>query len=146
MLGLSTHTDTFCRDNLPPADSQPVYLLDRFAYPETLNAAVELTDRLVERGFGDRVALVGQGRSRTYAELADWTSRIARTLVEDYGIWPGNRILISKHARSCCLLAGRDKGRGGRGEHHATAAEEGTAAAYRKGANHPRALRHADAR
>lgn len=94
MLGLSTHTDTFCRDNLPPADSQPAYLLDRFAYPETLNAAVELTDRMVERGFGDRVALVGQGRSRTYAELADWTSRIARVLVEDYGIQPGNRILI----------------------------------------------------
>jgi 2-aminobenzoate-CoA ligase len=94
MLGLTTHTDTFCRDNLPPLDSQPAYLLDRFAYPETLNAAVELTDRMVERGFGDRVALVGQGRSRTYAELADWTSRIARALVEDYGIRPGNRILI----------------------------------------------------
>lgn len=94
MLGLSTHTDTFCRDNLPPADSQPTYLLDRFAYPENLNAAVELTDSMVARGFGDRVALVGQGRSRSYAELADWTSRIARVLVENYGIRPGNRILI----------------------------------------------------
>ena len=59
-----------------------------------LNAAVELTDRMVERGFGDRTALVGQGRSRTYAALADWTSRIARVLVEDHGIQPGNRILI----------------------------------------------------
>jgi 2-aminobenzoate-CoA ligase len=94
MLGLSTHTDTFCRDNLPLATAQPVFLLEGFDYPETLNAAVELTDRMVERGFGDRVALVGQGRSRTYAELADWTSRIARVLVEDYGITPGNRILI----------------------------------------------------
>lgn len=94
MLGLSTHTDTFCRDNMPPEASLPVFLLDGFTYPETLNAAVELTDRMVERGFGDRVALVGQGRSRSYAELADWTSRIARVLVEDYGIRPGNRILI----------------------------------------------------
>ncbi|CAM3364971.1 AMP-binding protein [Paracoccus nototheniae] len=94
MLGLTTHTDTFCRDNLPPPDRQPVFLLDGFDYPETLNAAVELTDRMVERGFGDRIALIGQGRSRTYAELADWTSRIARVLVEDHGIRPGNRILI----------------------------------------------------
>ena len=94
MLGLTTHLDTFCRDNLPPAAEQPVFHLDRFPYPERLNAAVELTDRMVERGFGDRVALVGQGRQRTYAELATWSSRIARALVEDYGVVPGNRILI----------------------------------------------------
>lgn len=94
MLGPSTHTDTFSRDNLPPVQDQPVYHLDRFTYPDYMNAAVELTDNMVKKGFGDRVALVGNGRSRTYAELADWSSRIARVLVEDFGIEPGNRILI----------------------------------------------------
>ena len=94
MLGPSTHEDSFCRDNLPDPADQPVFLLEGFDYPERLNAAVELTDRMVEKGFGDRPALVGQGRTRTYAELADWTSRIARVLVEDYGIRPGNRVLI----------------------------------------------------
>ena len=94
MLGPSLHEDTFCRANLPAEGDQPVYLLDGFAYPDHLNAAVELTDRMVEKGFGDRIALVGQGRARSYAELADWTSRIARALVEDYGVRPGNRILI----------------------------------------------------
>lgn len=94
MLGPTTHEDTFCRDNLPPRDQHPEFLLDGFAYPDHLNAAVELTDRMVERGFGDRPALIGQGRSRSYAELADWSSRIARVLVEDYGVKPGHRILI----------------------------------------------------
>jgi 2-aminobenzoate-CoA ligase len=59
-----------------------------------LNAAFELTDRMVARGFGDHVALIGNGRRRTYKELSDWTNRIAHALVEDYNIRPGNRILI----------------------------------------------------
>jgi len=49
---------------------------------------------MVERGFGDHTALIGNGRQRTYKELADWTNRIAHALVEDYGIKPGNRVLI----------------------------------------------------
>ncbi|MFC0199278.1 benzoate-CoA ligase family protein [Paracoccus rhizosphaerae] len=104
MLGPSLHIDSFCRDRLPPEDCQPAYLLDGFDYPERLNAAVELTDRMVERGFGDRIALTGQGRSRTYAELSDWTSRIARALVEDYGVVPGSRILI-RAANTPALVA-----------------------------------------
>ncbi|MGF1620013.1 MAG: AMP-binding protein [Rhodomicrobiaceae bacterium] len=92
--GPSAHTDTFARDNLPPADQWPDFLLEGFDYPDYLNAAVELTDRLVERGFGDRTALIGNGRRRTYKELADWTNRIAHVLTEDYGVKPGNRILI----------------------------------------------------
>ena len=93
-LGPTAHTDTFTRDNLPPADQWPVLDLTGFDYPEHLNAAVELTDRLVEQGFGDNVALIGNGRQRTYKELADWTNRIAHALVEDYGVKPGNRVLI----------------------------------------------------
>ena len=49
---------------------------------------------MVERGFGDRVALVGNGRARTYKELSDWTNRLAHALVADYGLRPGNRVLI----------------------------------------------------
>ncbi len=94
MLGPSAHLDSFARDNLPPMADWPDLLLDGFDYPERLNAAVELTDRMVEKGFGDRTALIGNGRRRTYKELADWTSRIAHVLVEDYGVRPGNRVLI----------------------------------------------------
>jgi 2-aminobenzoate-CoA ligase len=96
MLGPTAHADTFTRDNLPPFDQWPDLLLDRpeFRYPDRINVAVELTDRMVEKGFGDRFALIGNGRKRTYHELADWSSRIAHALVEDYGIVPGNRVLI----------------------------------------------------
>ena len=90
----SAHMDTFARDNLPPREQWPELLLDSFDYPARLNAAVELTDRMVERGFGDHTALIGNGRRRTYKELADWTNRIAHALAEDYRLQPGNRVLI----------------------------------------------------
>src|SRR6201984_3019499 len=95
-LGPSGHVDDFTRRNLPPFEQWPALLLDRgeFQYPEYLNAAVELTDRLVEKGFGDRIALIGNGRQRTYKELADWSNRLAHALVENYGVKPGNRVLI----------------------------------------------------
>jgi 2-aminobenzoate-CoA ligase len=55
---------------------------------------VELTDRMVEKGFGDRTALIGNGRRRTYKELTDWSNRLAHALVEDFGVKPGNRVLL----------------------------------------------------
>jgi 2-aminobenzoate-CoA ligase len=103
-LGRSAHIDTFTRDNLPAAHKWPDILLAGFDYPEELNAGVELTDRMVARGFGDHVALIGNGRRRTYKELSDWTNRIAYALVEDFGIKPGNRILI-RAANNPALVA-----------------------------------------
>ncbi|MBZ9684179.1 MULTISPECIES: AMP-binding protein [unclassified Mesorhizobium] len=108
MLGPSAHTDTFTRDNLPPPEQWPDFLLDGFDYPEHLNAGVELTDRLVEKGLGDHTALIGNGRRRTYKELSDWTNRLAHALVENYGVEPGNRVLIrsaNNPAMVACWLA-----------------------------------------
>jgi 2-aminobenzoate-CoA ligase len=113
VLGRSAHVDTFTRDNLPAADNWPDILLAGFDYPEELNAAVELTDRMVARGFGDHVALIGNGRRRTYKELSDWTNRIAHALVEDFGIKPGNRILVraaNNPALVACWLAATKAG------------------------------------
>ncbi|WP_420970524.1 benzoate-CoA ligase family protein [Bradyrhizobium sp. B120] len=95
-LGPSGHVDDFARRNLPPSAQWPQLLLDRpeFSYPDYLNAAVELTDRIVEQGMGDRIALIGNGRQRTYKELTDWSNRLAHALVENYGVKPGNRVLI----------------------------------------------------
>jgi 2-aminobenzoate-CoA ligase len=95
-LGPSGHVDDFARRNLPPSGQWPELLLDppEFQYPEYLNAAVELTDRIVEKGLGDNIALIGNGRQRTYKELADWSNRLAHALVENYGVKPGNRVLI----------------------------------------------------
>jgi 2-aminobenzoate-CoA ligase len=112
-LGPTGHTDTFTRDRLPDAKDWPDLLLDGFAYPDWLNAAVELTDRMVERGFGDHTALIGNGRLRTYKELTDWTNRIAHALVTDYGVQPGNRVLIrsaNNPAMVACWLAATKAG------------------------------------
>ena len=113
MLGPSAHEDSFARDNLPPADQWPDLPQDGFAYPERLNVGVELTDAMVAKGFGDRTALIGNGRRRTYKELADWTNRLARALVEDLGVRPGNRVLIrsaNNPAMVACWLAATKAG------------------------------------
>jgi len=108
MLGPSAHVDTFTRDNLPPEDEQPDFLLDGFDYPDRLNVGVELTDKMVAEGFGDHDALIGNGRRRTYKELTDWSNRLAHALVDDYGVVPGARVLIrsaNNPAMVACWLA-----------------------------------------
>ena len=112
-LGPTAHVDTFARDNLPPPEQCPELLLDGFDYPEYLNAAVELTDRLVQQGLGDHTALIGNGRRRTYKELSDWTNRLAHALTEDYGVQPGHRVLIrsaNNPAMVACWLAATKAG------------------------------------
>jgi 2-aminobenzoate-CoA ligase len=109
----SAHADTFTRDRLPPANEWPELRLDGFDYPERLNAAVELCDRWVERGHAERVALVGNGRRRTYGELAEWTNRLAHALVDDLGVRPGHRVLIrsaNNPAMVACWLAATKAG------------------------------------
>lgn len=96
MLGPSAHVDRYSRDRLPPLEDWPEMLLDRpeFQYPEFINAASELTDSIVARGLGDHVAVRGEGESFTYRDLTAESNRIARVLIEDMGVLPGNRVLI----------------------------------------------------
>ncbi len=94
MLGPSAHLDTFTRDHLPPEAQWPEFLLQGFDYPERINVGYELSDGMVAKGFGDHMALVGNGRRRTYKELADWSNRIAHVLVSELGLKPGQRVLV----------------------------------------------------
>ncbi len=113
MLDRSGHVDSFARDNLPDPAAWPDLLLEGFTYPERLNVGVELTDKMVEKGFGDRTALIGNGRRRTYKELADWTNKLAAAMVENLGIKPGNRVLIrsaNNPAMVACWLAATKAG------------------------------------
>jgi 2-aminobenzoate-CoA ligase len=113
MLGPSAHTDAFTRENLPPSNQWPEFLIDQFNYPDYLNVGYELTDAMVEKGLGDHTALIGNGRRRTYKELTDWTNRLANVLVNDLNIEPGNRILIrsaNNPAMVACWLAATKAG------------------------------------
>ena len=45
--------DTFAKDNLPPKEQLPDFInLDKLGYPDTLNIAVELVDKAIEKGWG----------------------------------------------------------------------------------------------
>jgi 2-aminobenzoate-CoA ligase len=93
----TSHADTFARDHLPPRDQWPdlVFDLPELRYPERVNCAVELLDRALERGWGERTAiLTPNGLRWTYAELTAHANRIARVLVDDFQLVPGNRVLL----------------------------------------------------
>ncbi|QGZ36861.1 benzoate-CoA ligase family protein [Stappia indica] len=94
-MARSAHTDTFAADNLPPRELWPDFInLERLGYPERMNCAVELIDRNVAEGRGDKLALVSPTERWTYAELAEKVNRIANVLVADFGLQPGNRVLL----------------------------------------------------
>ena len=93
----SAHVDDFCRRALPPRKMWPEMRYDRIpelAYPPRLNCAVELLDRMVARGHGDDVVFHFPGGRWTYADLLERANRIARVLVEDLALVPGNRVLL----------------------------------------------------
>ncbi len=92
----TAHIDTFAADNLPPLQLQPEYLfeLPELQYPERLNCAVELLDKHVLEGRGDRLCVQAEGVRWTYAELQDKANRIANVLTQQLGMVPGNRVLM----------------------------------------------------
>ena len=94
--GRSAHVDTFCRDNLPPRELWPEmsFSLPELQYPSQLNCATELLDRAIERGDGDRTALLFPGGRWTYRDVLEMSNRIAHVLVDDLGVVPGNRVLL----------------------------------------------------
>lgn len=92
----SAHLDSFTRDHLPPPEQWPDlrFTLPELLYPERLNCAVELLDKALTEGHGDRPAIVCGDLVWTYADLADRVDRIAQVLTLDLGAVPGNRVLL----------------------------------------------------
>ncbi|MBB5119087.1 2-aminobenzoate-CoA ligase [Streptomyces eurocidicus] len=96
----SAHVDTFARDHLPPAGQWPDLRFDLAGadgprYPDRLNCGAELLDATVTRLGGGRPAVHdGAGGLWSYGELQRHVDRMARTLAEDLGVVPGNRVLL----------------------------------------------------
>jgi 2-aminobenzoate-CoA ligase len=91
------HVDTFCADNAPPRELWP----DRdwsgipeLTYPDWMNCAGELLDSMIEGEREERVVFRFPGGTWTYRHLFEQSNRIAHVLVEDFGIVPGNRVLL----------------------------------------------------
>ena len=92
----TAHVDTFARDNLPaPGDlPQTVFSLASLRFPDRVNCAAEMLERHIAAGRGGNTAIIAPDSTWTYAELNARANQIARVLVEDFGIVPGNRVLL----------------------------------------------------
>ena len=95
-MAASAYVDTFAADNLPPPGAWPEMRFDLpgLHYPERLNCAVELLDRMVASGCAERPAIHGAHGTWTYAQLLDQVNRIAHVLQEDMKLATGNRVLV----------------------------------------------------
>jgi len=93
---MTAHLDTFARDNLPPRAQWPDFLfeLPELKYPERMNCVVELLDRSLAAGRGNRPCLISPAESLTYAQLAERVNRIANVLTRALGMIPGHRVLL----------------------------------------------------
>lgn len=89
----SAHVDSFARDNLPPRELWPVIDMGSLRYPPQINCATELLDRHA-LADPDRTAFITPDATWTYGELLAHANRIARVLIEDLGLRPGNRVLL----------------------------------------------------
>jgi 2-aminobenzoate-CoA ligase len=92
----SAHVDTFTRENLPDRATWPNFLftLPELRYPPSLNCAAELLDRHVQAGNGGTRCIVTDSETWTYHDLLTKANQVARILVEDAGLVPGNRVLL----------------------------------------------------
>jgi len=94
----STHLDRFARDRLPPEHLWPVMKREGIpfleSYPERLNAATELLDRMAQGEGGKRACIHFDGRIFTYAEIRSMADRVAHVLVRQMGLVPGGRVLL----------------------------------------------------
>lgn len=98
-MASTAHLDTYALDRLPPPQQWPAFLFNADTrYPERMNCALELVERHVREGRGERVAIRyeqdGAHRTVSYAELAALSNRIAHVLTGDMKLVPGNRVLL----------------------------------------------------
>jgi 2-aminobenzoate-CoA ligase len=96
MPAYTAHLDTFARDHLPPRALWPDFSFDlpELQYPDRLNCATKLLDRAIERGLSDKVAFYTPNARWTYGQLLERANRTARVLTDDFGLVPGNRVLL----------------------------------------------------
>ncbi|WP_043352074.1 AMP-binding protein [Cupriavidus basilensis] len=98
-MASTAHLDTYALDRLPPPQQWPAFLFNADTrYPERMNCALELVERHVREGRGERVAIRyeqdGAHRTVSYAELAALSNRIAHVLTGDMKLVPGSRVLL----------------------------------------------------
>lgn len=92
---MTGHVDTFVRDNLPPRDLWPEFkfTLPELRFPARYNAS-SILDAAIANGHGASSAVLFSSATLTYEVLLQEAGRIAHVLTHDFGLIPGNRVLI----------------------------------------------------
>ena len=105
----TAHKDTFIRDNMPPEDQWPemdyTTLPELAAYPARLNVAAELLDKTVATGKGDRPYIYFGDEMWTYGDTLAKANRLVHVLVTDYGLVPGERVLLRSGNHPMLVIA-----------------------------------------
>ena len=93
---MTTQIDRFVHDRMPPSADMPqlIFELPELQFPDRLNAIVELLDRNVVEGNGNRILLRDARESLTYAQVLDRVNQRTRVLTEDMELVSGNRVLL----------------------------------------------------
>jgi 2-aminobenzoate-CoA ligase len=93
----SAHTDRFIYTMMPPTEAWPIFDYSEGAlsdYPDYMNAAQVLLETASMEKFSAKPVFHFDGHTWSYSQLRDTVDKIARVLVEDYGLVPGNRVLL----------------------------------------------------
>jgi len=92
----TAHLDTFVHDNLPPIELQPdfIFELPELEFPDKMNCAVEILDRAIIKGYGDRICIQCDRLTWTYKDLLDRANQMANVLIKELQLKPGNRVLL----------------------------------------------------
>ena len=92
----SAQTDRFVHDRLPPLEQQAQlhYDLPELQVAAQVNLVDALFAKVLSRGFNSRIFLRSDSFNLTYNETGERVDQIAKVLTEDFGLVPGNRVLL----------------------------------------------------
>ena len=92
----SAQTDRFVSDRLPPLEVRPQmrYDLPELRIADQANLVDVLLAQIEAQGLMDKPFLLSDRITLTYADASERINRIAQVLTQDFGLVPGNRVLL----------------------------------------------------
>lgn len=92
----SAQADRFVHDRLPSPGQLPrmVYALPELRIAAQANLVQSLFDKAFREGRADKPMLRSDKITLSYADALERVNRIAQVLTEDFGLKPGNRVLL----------------------------------------------------
>ena len=92
----TAQTDSFVRDRMPVAGQLPILTFDapELQFPVRVNLVEVLFAQAIANGHADRPFLRSSRITLSYAQAQERVNRIAALLTREFGLIPGNRVLL----------------------------------------------------